>query len=143
MDQFETGTRHPKCLRCFACGHALSGTNAERRCPECHADFAEARSTSVQAIVSLVLGCVGAGVFFFVWPVAIALSIPSIIFGHIALIQVRRGDAGGASKGLAITGLVFGWLMLFVSVVFAVILFVLLDKSLDTLEETNELLNGR
>jgi hypothetical protein len=53
------------------------------------------------AIASLILG-----ILFVLFP----LSIPAVVFGHIALSQIKRsaGRLGGA--GLAIAGLVLGYL---------------------------------
>lgn len=51
------------------------------------------------AIVSLVLGIVGF--------TGIPTSILAVIFGHIALSRINRGEEGG--KGMAIAGLVLGY----------------------------------
>ena len=54
------------------------------------------------AIASLVLG-----VLWLYW----LGSILAVIFGHVALSQAKRsGDTGGGAKGMAIAGLVLGWI---------------------------------
>ena len=54
------------------------------------------------AIVSLVLGILGLVLFFGV------ASIPAVITGHIARRQIRERDEDGA--GIALAGLVLGWI---------------------------------
>jgi type IV pilus assembly protein PilA len=56
--------------------------------------------TSGLAIASLVLG------IFLFFP----LSIPAIIVGHIALSQIKKSAGGIGGRGLAIAGLVLGYL---------------------------------
>ena len=58
-----------------------------------------ARPTSGLAVAALVLGIV------WVWGIG---SILAVIFGHIALAETRDGRKGG--QGLAIAGLVLGWI---------------------------------
>jgi len=53
------------------------------------------------AIASLIFG------FFFVF---FPLSIPAIVFGHIALSQIKRSAGRLGGRGLAIAGLVMGYL---------------------------------
>jgi hypothetical protein len=53
------------------------------------------------AIASLVFG-----IFFIFFP----LSIPAIVFGHIALSQIKRSAGRLGGRGLAIAGLVMGYL---------------------------------
>jgi len=81
------------------------------------------RQTSSMAIVALV------GAFVF--------APLGIVFGHIALSQIRRSDEDG--KGLAIAGLAIGYILtgLFLLViVFWVILFVVLANEIDKLPST-------
>ena len=81
------------------------------------------RQTNSMAIVALV------GAFVF--------APLGIVFGHIALTQIRRSDEDG--KGLAIAGLAIGYILtgLFLLViVFWVILFVVLANEIDKLPST-------
>lgn len=65
-----------------------------------HAPLLQAPQRQDMAILSLVMGILG-----FIVP-AIP-SILAIVFGHIALGRIRRGEESG--KGLAITGLALGY----------------------------------
>lgn len=73
--------------------------------------------TSGKAIASLVLGIVslvGGWVLNIMLPFfsgAFLLAVPAVILGHIALADIRRRpDLGG--QGLAITGLVMGYIVI-------------------------------
>lgn len=59
--------------------------------------------TNTNAIVSLVLSCVG----LFTCGLA---SIPGVIFGHIARSQIRERHGREDGNGLAIAGLIIGYL---------------------------------
>jgi peptidyl-prolyl cis-trans isomerase B (cyclophilin B) len=81
------------------------------------------RQTNSMAIVALV----GALVF----------APLGIVFGHIALSQIRRSDEDG--KGLAIAGLAIGYILTGLSllaIVFWVILFVVVANEIDRLPST-------
>ena len=104
---------------CSRCGQAVSGGAAF--CPSCGqqtapmssgtaglspqtntgvSTFPAPQKTSGLAITSLVLG------IFLFFP----LSIPAVIFGHIALSQIKKGVGRIGGRGLAIAGLVLGYL---------------------------------
>jgi type IV pilus assembly protein PilA len=57
--------------------------------------------TSGKAIVSLVLGIV---------PLSIFSSIPAVVLGHMALSDIKRAGGRLGGRGLAIAGLVLGYL---------------------------------
>jgi len=57
--------------------------------------------TSGKAIVSLILG---------ILPLSILSSIPAVVFGHIALSEIKNSGGRLGGKGLAIAGLVLGYL---------------------------------
>ncbi|KGK56041.1 hypothetical protein FHR53_003220 [Xanthomonas arboricola] len=62
------------------------------------------RQTSAMAIVSLVAGILG-------WTLIPFLgSICAIITGHLARAEIRRNPQGLEGDGLAIGGLILGWL---------------------------------
>jgi Domain of unknown function (DUF4190) len=58
-----------------------------------------ARPTSGLAVAALVLG------ILWIWGIG---SILAVIFGHVALSETRDGRKGG--QGLAVAGLVLGWI---------------------------------
>ncbi len=64
-----------------------------------YAPHAYRRPTNGMAIASMVLGIV--------WVYWIG-SILALIFGHVALNEIRRTGQGG--EGMAITGIVLGWI---------------------------------
>jgi hypothetical protein len=77
------------------------------------------RRTSSLAVASLVAGLLG-------WTLAPWIgSIIAIITGHMARAEIRRDPAGIEGDGLAVAGLVLGWLMVGLSVlgVLVVVLF--------------------
>jgi len=61
--------------------------------------YPPARSTNGMAIAAMVLGIV--------WVYWIG-SILAVIFGHVALNEIRRTKQGG--EGMAIAGIVLGWI---------------------------------
>mgnify|MGYP001442057078 CR=1 FL=1 len=77
------------------------------------------RRTSTLAIVSLVTGVLGWTLLPWVG------AIVAIITGHMARSEIRRDPENLEGDGLAVAGLVLGWLMVGLSllVLFAVILF--------------------
>lgn len=81
-------------------------------------------STSYFAIASL--ACALAGIFVF-FPFGAGLgSILGIIFGHVALGDINRSRGTKVGKGMAVAGLVIGYLVLALSV--ALLLLVLLYR---------------
>ncbi|AWH17435.1 hypothetical protein C1922_09040 [Stenotrophomonas sp. ZAC14D2_NAIMI4_7] len=62
------------------------------------------RQTSTVAVLSLVLGIAGWTVLPFV------ASIVAIITGHMARAEIRRRPTDLEGDGLALTGLILGWL---------------------------------
>lgn len=69
------------------------------------------QSLAPMAVASFALGLLGGTVFFFIG------SIFAIVFGHIALkqISVSEGELGG--RGLALTGLILGYIVVTTTVV--------------------------
>lgn len=65
--------------------------------------YQQAPRTNVLAIASLVMSFL-----FFVYGIGALLAV---IFGHMALSQIQK-DPSQAGKGLAITGVILGWLQL-------------------------------
>jgi hypothetical protein len=78
-----------------------------------------AKTTNGLAIAALVLGCLQ----FFLWVLS---GIPAIICGHIALSQIRR--TGQEGRGMAIAGLIIGYLGLVLFVAFVVLVIAAADE---------------
>ncbi len=77
------------------------------------------RQTSTLAIVSLVAGLLG-------WTLLPMVGcIAAIITGHMARAEIRREPERLEGDGLAITGLILGWLGIAVSVLAVVAIFML------------------
>lgn len=77
------------------------------------------RPTSALAIVSLVFGILG-------WTVLPGVgAIVAVVTGHLARAEIRRAVDGMEGDGLALAGLVLGWLALAVALA-VMALFVLL-----------------
>ena len=97
---------------CLGCGNSM--TEGERFCGICGKDsagpaapavdpgvaFGLPPETSGKAIFSLVCG-----ILFLILP----FSLAAVIFGHLSLSEIRRSAGRLAGKGLAITGLVLGY----------------------------------
>jgi len=96
---------------CLGCGNSIS--EDERFCPICGRDsspsapridpgvaFGLAPETSGKAIFSLVCG-----LLFIILP----LALVAVVFGHLSLSEIRRSAGRLTGRGLAITGLVFGY----------------------------------
>ena len=83
------------------------------------APAAPLRQTSPLAITSLIAGILG-------WTLLPWLgSLIAVITGHLARAEIRRNPATMDGDGLAIAGLVLGWVMILLSVltILAVVLF--------------------
>lgn len=115
--------QHPKSPypRCNTCGYELTGFSVEGVCPECGTKIWNPHTmqpTSGYAITSLVLGCLSIVSCATIGPVAFVFGLPGVIFGHMSTAQLRRGTRGGATKGLAIAGLVLSYIGLSVAIIF-------------------------
>ncbi len=66
-------------------------------------------SPNGMAIASLILGVIG------VFGALIFTSVPAIICGHIARGQIRKAEGREAGDGLALTGLILGYLVTILS----------------------------
>jgi hypothetical protein len=76
---------------------------------------------SVLAIVSLITGILGLP-FFFCWIFGGPLDLVAIITGHLAVSEIKKNPAR-TGKGLALTGLVCGYLSLVLLVAFNIAAF--------------------
>jgi hypothetical protein len=99
---------------CLGCGNSMS--EGERFCGVCGRDslatsarpavdpsveFGLAPETSGKAIFSLI-----SGLLFIILP----FSLAAIIFGHLSLSEIRKSGGRLAGKGLAVAGLILGYL---------------------------------
>lgn len=87
-------------------------------------DYPSPRLTDRLATASLVLGIVGVVVSLFTFGIP---SILAVVFGHLSLSQIRRNPSQ-EGRGLAIAGLVLGYLVL-AGLVLVVIIAFLADSS--------------
>ncbi len=75
------------------------------------------RQTSTLAIIALVAGILG-------WTLLPFLgSLGGIIFGHMARAEIRRSNGRLDGDGLAITGLVLGWLNVVLALLLVLVIF--------------------
>jgi len=72
------------------------------------------RQTSSLAVVSLIMGIVGWTVFPFLG------SLIAIVTGHMARAEIRRQPQALEGDGLAVAGLVLGWLAVIGSILVVV-----------------------
>jgi hypothetical protein len=82
----------------------------------------ESVRTSSLAIWSLVLGVISP-LLLCVCNLSLVTSLAAVITGHLALGQIRRGRGRVEGSGMAVTGLIFGYLLLTLSL--ALLVFVL------------------
>lgn len=76
------------------------------------------KKTNGLAIASMIIGIISIlGAFFFILP-----PILSIVFGHIALGQIKR-DQNQDGGGMAIAGLILGYLCLIIGIIMISIMF--------------------
>ncbi|MDI3387262.1 DUF4190 domain-containing protein [Streptomyces sp. B-S-A8] len=83
-------------------------------------------------IAALVLGIIGAVLFFTVWG-GVILGVLALIFGLIGLSKARKGMA--TNKGVALSGTVLGGVAIVLSVVWLVVVVLAVQKVSDELEK--------
>ena len=75
------------------------------------------RQTSTLAILALVAGILG-------WTLLPFLgSLGGVIFGHMARGEIRRSNGQLDGDGLAVTGLVLGWINVMLAVLLVLVIF--------------------
>ena len=75
------------------------------------------RQTSNYAVIALVAGILG-------WTLLPFLgSLGGIIFGHMARGEIRRSNGQLDGDGLAVTGLVLGWINVLLAVLLVLVIF--------------------
>ncbi len=76
---------------------------------------ASAAPTAPMAVASLVLGLLGTSLLYLFG------SILAVVFGHIALRQIKESEGRIGGHGLAVTGLIFGYAVIIVTVVAGIV----------------------
>lgn len=121
---------------CVQCGYNLTGVAIGSTCPECGRVVApsfhsQMLPTSGKAITALVLGICSIPVCVLYGIPAIICGILAIIFARTAKAQIRAGEAGANSKGMAIAGLICGIVGLCLGLLYVggIIVFVVLMAS--------------
>ena len=79
---------------------------------------ASAPALNGMAIASMVLGIIG------VFGAAILTSVPAIIFGHIARRQIRNTEGREGGEGMALAGLILGYVVTVLSALVIVFIIV-------------------
>lgn len=97
--------------------------------PPPHAVATAAPSTNGFAVASLVMGIVG----FFLFGVG---GLLAIIFGHVGRRQIRRFPGSQAGSGLALAGLILGYLQVFGVVIFATLTVIALGSTSNDAQTT-------
>ena len=85
-------------------------------------------ASPTMAIVSLVLGCVSLPLLLCAGFLAAPISIGAVVCGHIALSALRSNPAG-SGKGMALGGLVTGYVGILISLLFVVFLVVVVSNA--------------
>jgi hypothetical protein len=86
--------------------------------------YPQTRPTDGMAIASLVVSC-AAALSLCAWGVGgLLLGVPAAIFGHVAKRRIRKSGAGG--DGLALAGIIVGWISAGVGAVLAALLVTLI-----------------
>jgi hypothetical protein len=104
---------------CAACGRSLSATASAPVDPA--VAFGLPPEISGKAIFSLVCSLFG------IFPPAAAVAV---IFGHLSLSEIKKNPARLTGRGLAITGLVFGYAGVAMGVVWLVLIGIAIPKAI-------------
>lgn len=64
-------------------------------------DYAMKTTTATASLILGILAYTCCGPFF---------SVPAVILGHVALSKIRRGEEAESGRGMAVAGLVLGYL---------------------------------
>ena len=106
---------------CAVCGRSTSGSAATAPPVDPSVAFGLPPETSGKAIFSLVCGILG------LFPPA---AVVAVIFGHLSLSEIRRSAGQLSGRGLAITGLVFGYGGVALGVVWLVLIAIAIPKAM-------------
>jgi len=93
---------------CQACGAGMQAGDGKHAADAGH-NVASPPSTSGFAIASLVMGILGCLISWFTLGLPAVLAI---VFGHLARGRIRRADGAVAGGGMALAGLIMGYLQI-------------------------------
>jgi competence protein ComGC len=126
-------------MPCPNCGHQLAATAAF--CPNCGqavpsvpsnaATATENAEIDLKAVMSMVLGVLSIVLSVFV-------GIPAVILGHLSKASIRRSNGRLKGDGMALAGLILGYISLFLLPVIAGVVFVAVPNVFRTKIVTNE-----
>ena len=111
----------------YAPGHVAQSPYAPQGQPYPSPPYAvPARPTNGLALTALICGIAGIvlspTILFLVVPIVI--SIAAVVFGHIAMARLKR-DPGAGGRGMALTGLILGYVPIVVSLLGLIILVII------------------
>jgi hypothetical protein len=115
-------------IYCSICGRAVSATAATPP-PDPAIAFGLPPETSGKAIFSLVCG------ILFLFPLT---AIAAVLFGHLSLSEIRRSAGRLSGKGLAVTGLILGYVGVAFASVWLIIGAVSIPKALRAARGTDQ-----
>jgi hypothetical protein len=123
MHLYAPGAPKPSGLMCIRCGYNLTGTTIGGNCPECDTPIetsisnVQAGQASGKAIAALVLGIVSLPSCMFYGVPALILGGLSLVFGTMALNDVKRGLAPASAKQQAVAGMICGGIAIGLTIV--------------------------
>ncbi len=112
-------------VTCTRCGYNLTGVSIGGKCPECGAPVdhslyaAGAATVNAFAITSMVIGIVSVVGLCCCWGGFI--GILGLIFGFIAMNQIKTGTYSSSSYGMALAGLICSGTALACTLIFVII----------------------
>jgi len=114
-------------INCMRCGYNLTGVTIGGNCPECGAGVDASFYNSSGplranglAITSMVLGILSLPTFC-CCVLSIPLAIAGLIFGIVAMTQLKDGNYTNGSRGMAIAGLICSGIALLLTAVWFII----------------------
>ena len=126
---------------CLGCGTALA--EGERFCANCGRDSASTAPVSnlhPEAAFGLPPENSGKGIFSLICGLLMFFppaSIVAVVFGHLSLSDIRKGGGQLKGKGLAISGLILGYIGTAIWTVFFVMVAITIPKTMKRMQSVN------